>query len=342
MLLLYSGASTPFIPLMVAEGPLHRLVAFATLAPGARSGDLPDAKESVMAAPYYLCIHGKLTIVGYEPDGDSVRFIADDSAHYGALKRADRIRPSKRDGSVQLRFEGVDAPELHYGSAAQPLGDTARDALLSWIGFTTITYDRSQRTKVIAAEPATVRAAILTQMAEANGRPVAYLLLASDTELPADGIWVNVAQQQLDQTLNVRLLSEAHAYYTVYTSTPASHRSQLREIAIKARAAGMGVWGRDATMDWVLADQASIGPEGQLILPKLFRRCTDYLKAVDKGFVGNLADWLLASSATPSRNENDQVLLRDTTEVHLSDLLQQRNQHIAFQADLLDLTFVEK
>jgi hypothetical protein len=92
----------------------------------------------------------------------------------------------------------------------------------------------------------------------------------------------------------------------------------------------------------VLADQASIGPEGQLILPKLFRRCTDYLKAVDKGFVGNLADWLLASSATPSRNENDQVLLRDTTEVHLSDLLQQRNQHIAFQADLLDLTFVEK
>lgn len=75
---------------------------------------------------------------------------------------------------------------------------------------------------------------------------------------------------------------------------------------------------------------------------EVFRRCTDYLKAVDKGFTGNLVDWLLASSATPSRDENDRVLLRDTTEVHLSDLLQQRNQRITFQADLLDLTFVEK
>jgi hypothetical protein len=113
-------------------------------------------------------------------------------------------------------------------------------------------------------------------------------------------------------------------------------------VAAEARITKLGVWNRDATADFSLADQGSIGPDGQLILPKLFRRCTDYLKAVDKGFIGNLGDWLLASSATPSRDENDRVLLRDTTEVHLSGLLQQRNLHIAFQADLLDLTFVEK
>ena len=295
-----------------------------------------------MASPFFLCIHGKLVIVGYEPDGDSVRFIADDAAHYQALARADRIRPSKRDGSVQLRFEGVDAPELHYGTDAQPLGDTARDALLGWIGFTAIEFDKSQPTKVAAAEPVTVRAAILAQMVEVNGRPVAYVLVETADPMPADGAWVNVDQALLERTLNVRLLSEGQAYYTVYTSAPVSHRSHLRSVAGKARTSGLGVWGRDTTADWVLTDQASIGTNGQLILPKLFRRCTDYLKAVDKGFIGNLGDWLLASSATPTRDENDRVLLRDTTEVHLSDLIQQRNQHIAFQADLLDLTFVEK
>lgn len=294
-----------------------------------------------MASPFFLCIHGKLVIVGYEPDGDSVRFIADDATHYQALTRADRIRPSKRDGSVQLRFEGVDAPELHYGSDAQPLGDTARDALLGWIGFTAIEFDKRQPTKVTAAEPVTVRAAILVQMVEVNGRPVAYVLVETADALPADGAWVNVDQALLERTLNVRLLSEGQAYYTVYTSAPVSHRSHLRSVADKARTSGMGVWGRDTTADWVLADQASIGTNGQLILPKLFRRCTDYLKAVDKGFIGNLGDWLI-SSATSSRDENDRVLIRDTTEVHLSDLIQQRNQHIAFQADLLDLTFVEK
>ena len=295
-----------------------------------------------MAAPYYLCIHGELVIVGYEPDGDSVRFIADDATHYDALKRSDRIRPSQRDGSVQLRFEGVDAPELHYGNDAQPLGDTARDALLNWIGFTAIEFDHAQPTRVTAAEPATVRAAILAQMVEVNGRPVAYVLLETAGGLPADGAWVNADQALLDGTLNLRLLSEGQAYYTVYTSMPVAHRRHLRAVAAETRTAGKGVWGRDSTADWLLADQKSIGPDGQLILPKLFRRCTDYLKAVDKGFIGNLGDWLLASSATPTRDENDRVLLRDATEVHLSDLIQQRNQHIAFQADLLDLTFVEK
>src|SRR5919206_4086357 len=106
-----------------------------------------------MAAPYYTCIHGKLVIVGYEPDGDSVRFIADDTSRFDVLKRADRIRLSRRDHSVQLRFESVDAPELHYGNDAQPLGDTARDALLRWIGFQAIKYDPHQSTNVISADP---------------------------------------------------------------------------------------------------------------------------------------------------------------------------------------------
>jgi endonuclease YncB( thermonuclease family) len=221
-----------------------------------------------MAAPYYFCIHGELVIVGYEPDGDSVRFIADDASHYAGLKRADRIRPSQRDGSVQLRFEGVDAPELHYGKAAQPLGDTARDALLGWIGFTAIEYDKSQSTKVTAAEPATVRAAILAQMVEVNGRPVAYVLLWTANDLPADGAWVNVEQSLLDQTLNLRLLSEGQAYYTVYTSAPASHRSHLRAVAAEARATGLGVWRRDTTTDWILTDQASIEAYRKLSLKK--------------------------------------------------------------------------
>ena len=38
------------------------------------------------------------------------------------------------NGSVQLRLEGIDAPELHYGTTSQPRGATARDALLTWLG----------------------------------------------------------------------------------------------------------------------------------------------------------------------------------------------------------------
>lgn len=79
-----------------------------------------------------------------------------------------------------------------------------------------------------------------------------------------------------------------------------------------------------------------------MILPKLFRRCTDYLKAVEAGFLGNLEDWMLDISSTPSRNENDRVLINGSIEVNLSDLIEQRNSQIAFQADPLDVVFVEK
>src|SRR5262249_43385556 len=156
-----------------------------------------------------------------------------------------------------------------------------RDALLRWIGFTNITYDPRLPTRVISAEPTAIPAVILAQMVEVNGRPVSYVLVQPAQGLPADGAWVLVDEALLDRTLNVRLLSEGQAYYTVYTSTPVSHRRHLRAAAAKARAAGSELWRRDTTAEWLLTDQESIGPNGQLILPKLFRRCTDYLRAVD-------------------------------------------------------------
>jgi endonuclease YncB( thermonuclease family) len=293
-----------------------------------------------MASPNYLVMKGDFVIIGKEPDGDSVRFIASDPGLYRHLQRAYRIKPS-RDGSVQLRFEGVDAPELHYGSAAQPLGAEARDAVLSWMGFDKIVYVNDHSTMVQSADPGSVPGAILSQAAEANGRPVSYILLEQQASQLEEGTWVNLQEDLLKETINYRLLTSGMAYYTVYTSTPLVHRQLLQAAAAAAREAGQGVWQGDMTSDFVLDDQSSLDPTGQLILPKLFRRCTDYLKDVARGYQGNLSDWLIWISKG-SRNENDLVVINDTIELPLSDLLEQRNRHIVFKADLLTITFVEK
>jgi endonuclease YncB( thermonuclease family) len=294
-----------------------------------------------MSSPYYIVIKGCFIPKNYEPDGDSVRFIADNVDLYQNLHGSYRIKPSKRDKSVQLRFEAVDAPETHYGTAAQQFGDKARDQLLAWMGFKNIHFFSNNPEKVESCDPETVRGAILSKAVDVNGRPIVYVLLEEQASLLNYGDWVKVDADLLKNTINYRLLAEGIAYYTVYTSTPYIHRKILSKVSLEALCANKGIWSLDMTSEFVLDDQDSIGPQGQLILPKLFRRCTDYLKDVKNGFKGNLADWLIKVS-TGSRNENDQVVIHDYLEVKLSDLIDQRNNKIVFKADLLDIMFVEK
>jgi Staphylococcal nuclease homologue len=243
---------------------------------------------------------------------------------------------------VQLRFEGVDAPELHYGTAAQLLGVEARDHLLSGMGFRDIQYAGSSSVRVEDATPAHISGVILSKAADVHGRPISYAMLEGQGSYLRDGEWIRVDQALLEKTLNFRLLREGVAYYLAYTSLPFEHRQHLRQVATAARDAERGVWKLDMTSDFLLESQESIGPDGQLIFPKLFRRCTDYLKAVKEGFRGNLQDWLIATSQQVSRDENDRIIVSNHVEVNLSDLLDQRNRHIVFQADLLDIVFVEK
>ncbi len=206
------------------------------------------------------------------------------------------------------------------------------------MGFGNVVFQQGS-TVVLSADPATVPGAILTQAAEANGRPVSFVLLAADVA-GAPGTWIELDEPTLRKTLNWRLLETGVAYYTVYTSTP--HRDLLREAAASARSAALGVWPLDRTAGFVLDGQESIGRGGQLILPKLFRRATDYLKAVAGGFAGNLSDWIVSVSASSSRSENDRVVLADGAEVDLSSLIQQQNRTVVLQPDLLDIVFVEK
>lgn len=291
-----------------------------------------------MSVPFLLSLRGHLVVKGKKPDGDSMRFIPNDGELLGQLERADRIDVSA-DGSVQLRFEGIDTPETHYGVLAQPLGEQARDRLLGLAGFTDVAS--APDGTVTASTPDATEATVLTKRAEANGRPVAYVIPAGGNH-PPNGQWVNVDDALLGRTLNAAMLEDGSAYPTLYTSTPAGHARLFRKLARRAREKKAGVWGADLTREFRLANQDSIAPDGQLILPKLFRRCSDYLKAVAKGYDRTLDEWLVDVSITGRRPEDDKLLICGATEVTLSAVLQQHNSRIRFPADLLDIVFVEK
>ena len=269
-----------------------------------------------------LTLRGELVVVGKSPDGDSIRFIPRSPSLLRSLEGGERVDPSS-DGSVQLRLDGIDAPETHYNGLAQPLAVPARAQLLAWCGFTDVRWSGEQ---VGAATPERIAAAVQSALVDPNGRPIVLLLVGAG--LPADGADV---EPDVARTANLALASSGAAYGTFYATTDASVRAPLVAAATAAREAGRGVWAQDASEGFELRTQASIGPLGALILPKLFRRCSDYLR---DGAPGTLPQWLRARRGEP--NSPDDAVFVDGEWRHLSDLLRQDGQRIEFLADPLE------
>lgn len=328
---------TPWlVPLIILL--LAGVVFFASSRPALLQNSPSDSNPSPpiinTKAKGFLAIKGAFVIIGKSPDGDSVRFKPDDQQLLFRLKNSGRIKVSK-DGSVQLRFEGIDAPELHYGDLEQPLGAKSRDVLLDLIGFKNVQLDNRM---VRGSNPPEIRGVILSQAAEGNGRPISYCIVGKFAEFFEDGSRVALTDEILRQTLNIAMLQNGMAYYTVYSSTPPEQRSYLREVSSSAKAKKLGVWAIDKTSNFTLKNQSDIDVDGQLILPKLFRRASSYLR--QKDFKGNLKQWLVWTQ-TQKQPENDLVQIGATGQ-RLSDWLEVRGSSVMFKADVLDAVFVDK
>jgi endonuclease YncB( thermonuclease family) len=268
-----------------------------------------------------LSLQGDLVVVGKSPDGDSIRFIPRTPALLRRLNGGSRVDPSS-DGSVQLRLDGIDAPEVHYNGLAQPLAEPARADLLAWCGFRDVRWSGEQ---VSAATPARVPAAVLSSLVDPNGRPIVLLLRDA---FPPDGADV---EPDVERTANFALAASGAAYGTFYETT--ASRATLTAAAVAARTARRGVWARDATAGFSLD---AIGPSGAPILPKLFRRCSDFVRA---GAPGTLPEWLRRRRGEP--NSPDDRVLVDGEARFFSDLLRQDGRRISLLADPLDLVFVD-
>jgi endonuclease YncB( thermonuclease family) len=284
----------------------------------------------------YKVIKGTLTLVGREPDGDSIAFIPNNVRHFDDIYRGFLLKVSSKDSAVQLRLEGIDSPELHYGSAFQPFGVDARNYFLELLGFKPTYKNKNSidnpNTSVESSVPATYPAHICTNALEPHGRPISYLF--KENKDIKDGIVMALDSSMLNESLNFQMLLSGNAYLLGYTSMPAEHFQLFKEAANSARKSNIGVWKNDTTSDFIISDRNSVnGLHAQLIYPKLFRRCIDFFRSDDVDF----KEWLRKTD-----KENDMVRISKNVVVTLSSLVQQVNDHIYFQADTNDIIFVEK
>jgi endonuclease YncB( thermonuclease family) len=275
-------------------------------------------------------VRGRILVVGYAPDGDSVRFVPDRLTTLRGLENGERLEPNEDDGSVQLRLDAIDAPEKDFQGEAQPLALPARDALLTRIGFTDVGFSEGET--VESATPTELPAAIASSLVEVNGRPVALLYTGADAERFADRADVEVDDALVDVSVNAEQTRNGLAYITVYSTTPENVRARFVALGRAARDAGGPVWAADRSGGFTLRTHADVGPEGALVLPKLFRRATDFLASdSEQTFDAWLAD----------QGEDDDPVEVDGRRTTLSDLVTQEGDEVRLTADPLALVFIE-
>lgn len=226
------------------------------------------------------------------PDGDSVRFKADNDVLYKKLKGKVQL---KSQGTAQLRYEGIDAIEK---AATQPLATEAKDANLKLLkGNTNID---------------TPRGYILSRQTEIHGRPVSFVFNGS-TNL-ADGSQVTLHAALLKKSVNYKLVEAGYAYPLFYETLFAELRETFVAGVKIAQDNHRGYWPTDKTNTGVtvnkLTDLATIKP----IFPKLWRRLEEYLKK-NQGLSGFIAFLEAKNERLHTLSDNRFLGLQDVVEV---------------------------
>ncbi|HYZ81652.1 MAG TPA: hypothetical protein VE571_10305 [Solirubrobacteraceae bacterium] len=284
-----------------------------------------------------LCLAGTFPVTGTEPDGDSVRFRPTDPADWTKVPGAHQVR-TNASGAAQLRADAIDALETHYAPPGghtlhQPLGlaHGAGAELLQWLGFRGVVREGE---KITAVDSDGKPGFILTRGADLYGRCVA--LIGRGNAPVASGHMVNVGLPLLRKTVNHHLITVGLAYPTFYTNLYVELRAELAKQASAARKAGTGVFANDRTQKGVTVKSLATLTDTAVILPKLFRRLTDYLHL-------NGDDPSLAGFATFLAQQDDKLWVIPTGQkTNLDNVVAVSGQAVRLKRLPEELVFEEK
>ena len=271
-------------------------------------------------------------LVGSRPDGDSAWFKPDNPNLLSDIGH--RSADFNKGGFAQLRFEGIDALELHFpGSDHQLEGPSvgARDFLLEEIGFDPVDIEYAPNddipTTVRSSKPVAVRAHILTRAIDPFGRPVAFVFSGTAPERSGADLFLDT--DRLDNSLNAALMREGHVYPGYYSARevngervgglPGDLREHLTGLANNAINSNKGVWPADEYTDSPQITQKS-DLFALAIWPKLYRRLAKYYddQNADHSDLFGFRDWL----HDDRRGRDDLILVLPIGEIlNLSDIL---------------------
>lgn len=260
-------------------------------------------------------IKGTFHVKGYAPDGDSVKFRADDLANWNLLGPGPLNINSKKH--VQLRLEAIDTLETHFpapgGEVSQPLhlANAATDFFLHELNITGVQWNADHR-RIIEANDGTP-GFILSREKERNGRPVSFVFAGTTDH--ADGSEVFLTVDMMKESINYKSIAAGQAFPTYYEGLFADLRDALSGAAKAARAQWLGVYQADRTNTGVRVDSLNAITEEHIVLPKLFRRLAEFIAGDPTPDMNLFLEWLEMKSERV-------LVLRNANFTHFDDLIE--------------------
>ena len=221
----------------------------------------------------FTLIKGTFHVAGYSPDGDSIRFMAEDPSLWKRLSGPAAAVNAR--GHAQLRIEAVDALETHYSGYCQPArpAQAAARYLLSFLGIDDVVWDDTHR--LVASASDGTEGYILCRSTESNRRPVSFVFAGQADE--RNGSETILDPPLLKESINYHLLARGLAYPTYYNGLFSDLRRPLSAAVRMAREEGRGLWPLDRTNRGLSVAGLEAVTEEAAIMPKLFRRIIDYM-----------------------------------------------------------------
>jgi len=222
----------------------------------------------------FKVIKGTFHVTGYSPDGDSVRFKANKISSWKSLKGG-KVKLNAKN-HAQLRIEAIDTLETHYKKEHQPkkFADKATEKLFKLLGIKNVVWNE-KRSRVISADDG-VPGYIVSRMAERYGRPVSFVF--ADTLDFEDGADLYLTNSIARKSVNYKILLKGLAYPTFYDGMFYDLRALFEKATIKAREHERGIWSEDQTNLYTSITELADITDTHVLMPKLFRRITAYLK----------------------------------------------------------------
>jgi endonuclease YncB( thermonuclease family) len=219
-----------------------------------------DTRRNEMA---FTLLKGRFKPAAGIPDGDSVRFAPTDPSPLFTLRRQGRTpRVNQNNGTVQLRFEGIDALEKE---AKEPFASDATSKNLDLLGLFSPTDESDGY--------------ILANQIGPNGRPICFVFAGDTDDSDGSSIFLDVERMKL--SVNFQLINAGVVYPLFYDTLYGDLRSALASAAVSARESKLGIWPDDKTTTGVTWAGVSSLPNLDPIFPKLWRRLEKYTQNRD-------------------------------------------------------------